>query len=314
MRGSLRHLLLDQLGPDRRSAGHRSLLSRAVGRRAGRSAGISRRTSARPCRRSWCKARSRIRARPARCGAGGVTVIGCDARFWSLGSGGPRSRPARARSCSTSRWPTEIGAEVGDEVLLRIGSASQIPPDSALGRKTETIRNRRLDGVGDHSRRRAGPLRAAPQPAASARRVRGHRNAARRAGTAGQGQRDLRCRPRRADARAGGARSLDELLAPDAGRLRHSTSSTHKLGYVQCTSNRMLLGAGGRRGGREGVCRRPSAGRASPTWPTRSPAAGARFPIRRSRRSTLPPQPPLGPFNTPEGAGDRAAGRTTKSC
>ncbi|HEX5446951.1 MAG TPA: hypothetical protein VFW87_24255, partial [Pirellulales bacterium] len=38
----------------------------------------------------------------------------------------------------------EIGAKVGDEILLRIGAASQIPADSALGRKSETVRNRRL--------------------------------------------------------------------------------------------------------------------------------------------------------------------------
>jgi hypothetical protein len=71
-------------------------------------------------------------------------VIGSDERFWKLGNGQPPKLPGRGQIVLNEPLATEIGARVGDEVLLRIGSASQIPPDSALGRKTETIRNRRL--------------------------------------------------------------------------------------------------------------------------------------------------------------------------
>ena len=38
----------------------------------------------------------------------------------------------------------EIHAQPGDEVVLRIGKVDDIPPDSPLGRKTETTRSRRL--------------------------------------------------------------------------------------------------------------------------------------------------------------------------
>ena len=76
--------------------------------------------------------------------AGGVTVVGADAHFWSLGKGGPEHPPGRGEIVLNAPLAAEIDARTGDEVLLRIGSTSQIPPDSALGRKTETIRNRRL--------------------------------------------------------------------------------------------------------------------------------------------------------------------------
>src|SRR5206468_8718683 len=61
-----------------------------------------------------------------------------------LGSGGPKESPGRGEIVLNRPLAAEIGAAVGDEVLLRIGHVSQIPPDSALGRKTETVRNRRL--------------------------------------------------------------------------------------------------------------------------------------------------------------------------
>ena len=76
--------------------------------------------------------------------AGRVTVFGVDESFWQLGSGGPQQTPGRNEIVLNAALAREIGAKAGDDVLLRIGSVSQIPPDSALGRKTETIRNRRL--------------------------------------------------------------------------------------------------------------------------------------------------------------------------
>ena len=76
--------------------------------------------------------------------AGRVNVLGIDERFWKLGSGGPQHTPGRGEIVLDAQLAREINAKAGDDVLLRIGTVSQIPPDSALGKKTETIRNRRL--------------------------------------------------------------------------------------------------------------------------------------------------------------------------
>src|SRR5262249_49638937 len=76
--------------------------------------------------------------------AGRVTVIGSDERFWKLGAGGPIKAPGADEVVLNRPLADEIRAQVGDEVLARAGHARQIPPDSPLGRKTETVRNRRL--------------------------------------------------------------------------------------------------------------------------------------------------------------------------
>ena len=60
--------------------------------------------------------------------AGGVGVIGGDERFWKLGNGRPPKIPAKGQIVLNAPLAAEIGAGVGDEVLLRIG---QRQPDSA---------------------------------------------------------------------------------------------------------------------------------------------------------------------------------------
>ncbi len=143
MRGSLRHLLLDQLGQidevlvsDRF---FRSQLAGELGSQPGFSDRFSQAIPAVLVQGTVENPRSDGALR-----AGQVMVLGCDERFWSLGSGGPKKSPGRSEVVLNAPLATEIGAAIGDEVLLRIGQVSQIPPDSALGRKTETIRNRRL--------------------------------------------------------------------------------------------------------------------------------------------------------------------------
>ena len=76
--------------------------------------------------------------------AGQVTVIGCNEQFWALGSGGPQTSPGPGEIVLNRTLADELRAEVGDEVILRIGQKSDVPADSPLGRKSETIRNRRL--------------------------------------------------------------------------------------------------------------------------------------------------------------------------
>ncbi len=78
--------------------------------------------------------------------ASGVTVIGSDERFWTLGSAELADVPWPKKGEVVLNQPLadKLSATVGSDVVLRIGSVSQIPADSPLGRKTETIRNQRL--------------------------------------------------------------------------------------------------------------------------------------------------------------------------
>lgn len=78
-----------------------------------------------------------------------VTVVGSDERFWRLADAksagsGPLLAPAEGRLMLNRPLASELGVEVGDEVILRVGQPSEIPADSPLGRKTETVRSRRL--------------------------------------------------------------------------------------------------------------------------------------------------------------------------
>jgi putative ABC transport system permease protein len=76
--------------------------------------------------------------------ASGVTLLGCESEFWRLGSGGPNQSPAAGEVVLNHPLAVELGAKVGDEVIVRLPRSSAIPPDSPLGKKTETTANRRL--------------------------------------------------------------------------------------------------------------------------------------------------------------------------
>ncbi len=172
--------------------------------------------------------------------AGRVTVIGCDERFWSLGDGGPTKSPGKGQIVLNAPLADEIGARVGDEVLLRTGSVSQIPPDSALGRKTETIRNRRLtvSAVIDA----AGLGRFSLYPS---------QQLPRDAFVATETLEDSLEQPKKVNAIfvAGRPDTSPTTAAHDVLQsCVHPTLADygiqielHKLGYVQITSNRMLL-------------------------------------------------------------------------
>lgn len=76
--------------------------------------------------------------------AGKVTVLGVEDMFWSLGDGGPTKPLDDSHIVLNQPLADELHAAVGDDIILRIGQASQIPADSPLGRKTDSVRNRRL--------------------------------------------------------------------------------------------------------------------------------------------------------------------------
>lgn len=76
--------------------------------------------------------------------AGGVSVVGCDDQFFAFYEGDLKQAPSAGEVFLNSACAEELGASVGDEVLLRIPIPGEAPADSLLGRKTETTASRRL--------------------------------------------------------------------------------------------------------------------------------------------------------------------------
>ena len=72
-----------------------------------------------------------------------VTIVGCSA-LGRLGTGGPPDPIPPGQVVLNQPLADALMAGPGDEVLVQIGRADLIPPDSPLGRKTETTRSRRL--------------------------------------------------------------------------------------------------------------------------------------------------------------------------
>jgi len=76
--------------------------------------------------------------------AGHVTLVGSDARFWELDQN-PIAREMGSDAIVLNRELADaLGVVVGEEVIVRVGRPSEIPADSPLGRKTETVRTVRL--------------------------------------------------------------------------------------------------------------------------------------------------------------------------
>ena len=74
--------------------------------------------------------------------AGGVLVLGVEPDFWEFGSDGPRPRvsPGDDEIVLNEPLAADLGAKVGDTVLLRLPKSNDVPADSPLGRKTDRIR------------------------------------------------------------------------------------------------------------------------------------------------------------------------------
>jgi ABC-type lipoprotein release transport system permease subunit len=74
-----------------------------------------------------------------------VNLVGCDERFWGLGPGGP-DRPIRKHQVVLNEPAArQLGARVGDRVMVRLARASAIPADSPLGRRTGTVESYALE-------------------------------------------------------------------------------------------------------------------------------------------------------------------------
>ena len=72
-----------------------------------------------------------------------VNLLGCDARFWQLASG-ETHKLSRRQIILNEPLAERLGVEVGDEVIVRLGSVAQVPAESFLGRKDETAESLRL--------------------------------------------------------------------------------------------------------------------------------------------------------------------------
>jgi len=85
--------------------------------------------------------------RPSR--ATQVVVVGCDEAFWDLGDPQiePKQLPGQDEIVLNAPLAKDLGASVGDEVVLRLPKSNQVPADSPLGRKTDRIGNARLKVV-----------------------------------------------------------------------------------------------------------------------------------------------------------------------
>jgi len=73
-----------------------------------------------------------------------VNLIGCDERFWQLGTGGPAKLPRDREIVLNGRVAELLGVEPGDAVILRLPQPGTIPADTPLGRKQGTVSSSRL--------------------------------------------------------------------------------------------------------------------------------------------------------------------------
>ena len=138
MRGSLHRLTLDRLGRiDEALATNRFFRAALADELAATSKSVA--VPAILLRASLDGADPQSPARANR-----VELIGCDDRFWQLGTGRPEQLPQPREIVLNGPLAEQLGVRAGDTVLLRLPQPGAIPADSALGRKSETVRTQRL--------------------------------------------------------------------------------------------------------------------------------------------------------------------------
>ena len=142
MRGSLRHLTLDRLGRiDQALLADRFFRGQLATEMAARP-GFPEQSAAVPAILLQVSMESAAGEPAAR--ANRVQLVGCDARFWQLGAGGPSQLPHDRQIVLNQPLAHELGVKVGDAVVVRLPRPGSIPADTPLGRKSETVRSQRL--------------------------------------------------------------------------------------------------------------------------------------------------------------------------
>ncbi len=143
VRGSLRHLTLDRLG--RIDA---VLMTPRFFRAALADEVSAYRNTKRPDARIVAQPAILLQATLARGSgadrttAGQVTVIGCDEKFWDFEPDKSLPTPKIAAGEIVINQPLaeKLSAKLGDSLIVRLPRPSDIPAESALGRKIDTVR------------------------------------------------------------------------------------------------------------------------------------------------------------------------------
>ncbi len=144
MRGSLRFLVLDRLGRiDHVLLTDRFFREELADELAGKPAFRQASAAAVPAILLEAALENADPEQPAR--ANDVNLVGCDERFWQLGSGQPEPLPGPRQVVLNRAAADALGVEPGDAVLLRLPQPEQIPAESPLGRRHETVRSARLE-------------------------------------------------------------------------------------------------------------------------------------------------------------------------
>jgi len=143
MRGSLRHLTLDRLGRiDEALVAERFFRAKLAEEFAAAQQARQQPVEAAPAVLLPVSLEKADPQRPGR--ANRVQLVGCDEHFWRLGSGGPKRPPGPGDIVLNRPVAEQLGAEVGDVLLLRLPRPGLIPADTPLGRKRETVRSVRV--------------------------------------------------------------------------------------------------------------------------------------------------------------------------
>ncbi len=143
MRGSLRQLTLDRLGRiDSVLASNHFFRARLAEEWAAEPGFSGRFAAAVPAILLHVSLENSNPNSPAR--ASRVDLVGCDGRFWRLGSGGPNRAPRAREIVLNAPLAEQLGVRAGDTVLLRLPRIGPIPADSPLGNQRETVVTQRL--------------------------------------------------------------------------------------------------------------------------------------------------------------------------
>jgi len=158
VRGSLRSLTLGRLG----KIDHALVADRYFrGNLADDLAASERFSSAFDSVASTILLRGSVEAAESGSRASSVSLIGADERFWLLFAP-PESLPGPREVLINESLAREVGAGVGDAVLLRFQTDTLIPSESVMGRKSENVRTLRLTVSGVLENRGAGRFGLSP--------------------------------------------------------------------------------------------------------------------------------------------------------
>ncbi|MFH1923790.1 MAG: ABC transporter permease, partial [Planctomycetota bacterium] len=142
MRGSLRDLTLDRLGPIDEVLLTERFFREELAREVNADTQFTEHFSA-AVPAILLRASVRIAGQQSGPRANRVNLLGCDARFWALGPGPPREL-SRKEIVLNRPLADKLGVAAGDDVILHLPDPGTVPGDSLLGKKRDTATSPRL--------------------------------------------------------------------------------------------------------------------------------------------------------------------------